>query len=97
MATEKATISVDLEKYARRELNFLKEVDAHPNLYNGSEVVKQAIWRYEQFWLPLKAKHQQQELEPPLDVGWLWHVHLLSPAAYRKDCQAAVGVSINRK
>ena len=27
------------------------------------------------------------ELLPPLDVHWVWHVHMLAPLAYRQDLQ----------
>ncbi len=37
-------------------------------------------------WLPLLAKYPDEDLEPPLDVHWIWHCHMLSPQAYRHDC-----------
>ncbi len=47
-------------------------------------------FRYESLWLPLLAKHPDDDLEPPLDVHWIWHCHMLSPQAYRADCRALV-------
>ena len=31
------------------------------------------------------------QLAPPLDVHWAWHVHMLAPFAYSKDCQRITG------
>jgi len=30
-------------------------------------------------------------LAPPLDVHWVWHVHMLSPVSYMLDCRCVVG------
>ena len=82
-------ISVDLVDAARKQLVFLREVDKHPDLYSG-ELVRQAIRRYEQLWLPLVAEHNGKEIAPPLDVHWVWHVHMLAPYYYEKDCLSLV-------
>ena len=51
--------------------------------------------RYEQFWLPLVAKYGEKvdgmKLIPPLDVGWIWHVHMLAPVKYHEDCVRLIG------
>ena len=78
-------IGVDLVDAARKQLVFLREVDKHPDLYTG-DLVRKAIRRYEQLWLPLAAEHNGKEIAPPLDVHWVWHVHMLAPYYYEKDC-----------
>jgi hypothetical protein len=34
---------------------------------------------------------------PPLDVHWVWHVHMLSPVNYREDCTTICGTVIDHK
>jgi hypothetical protein len=31
------------------------------------------------------------DFAPPVDVHWVWHVHMLAPVQYRADCQAVAG------
>ena len=56
------------------------------------------IRRYETCWLPLLAKYGQGEeaekLVPPLDVAWIWHVHMLAPVKYHKDCAKITGMKM---
>ena len=45
--------------------------------------------------MPLLAKkcsnwHEDLKLAPPLDIHWVWHVHMLCPVQYNKDCTATV-------
>ena len=52
-------------------------------------------FRYERFWLPLLQQHSRNTkedltLEPPDDVKWAWHVHLLAPNAYSRDLNQSV-------
>jgi len=39
------------------------------------------------------SKNSKTDLEfvPPLDIHWVWHVHMLAPVQYRADCQAIAG------
>ena len=30
-------------------------------------------------------------MSPPLDVYWIWHVHMLNPTGYAEDMQRIVG------
>ena len=90
---ENVVISVDLATLARHELTFLQEVDRHKELKREADI-KQAIWRYEQFWLPL-VQQQSSNLVPPLDVHWVWHCHMLSPRQYDKDCMLVVGCTVD--
>jgi hypothetical protein len=68
--------------------------------------LKEALRRYERLWLPLIAaqagpssntgngQQQQQgynQLVPPLDIAFLWHLHRLQPGLYSEDCQQLKG------
>lgn len=85
---KRAVISADLVKLAAYEVEFLQQVDSQWEL-RGEQSLRRAIWRYEQFWLPLIVR-SKQPLVPPLDVHWIWHCHMLSPRQYDKDCTALV-------
>lgn len=37
--------------------------------------------------LPCRLPQPWQQLAPPLDVAFVWHLHRLSPSAYAADCQ----------
>ena len=87
-------ISVDLVYAAHRELAFLRKVDSYPALYEGP-VVKNALRRYELFWLPLAAEHDN--LAAPLDIHWVWHCHMLAPLYYEKDCLRVVYKVVDHK
>ena len=72
-------LSVDLVKESLRHLVFLKEVDKVVDL-KKDHVIYNAIRRYERLWLPLVGRFQDDAngpLEPPLDVHWVWHTHML--------------------
>lgn len=87
------SFSVDLVEAARRQLVFIKKVDQYrPSLYSGP-MVAEAIRRYEMFWLPLLAEADQShaELCGPIDVEWVWHVHLLAPLHYKEDTYTILG------
>lgn len=51
-------------------------------------VLRRAIWRYEHCWVPLLLDHVRctkkgkLPLVAPLDVAWIWLVHLLHPLSY---------------
>ena len=91
----KVKVSVPLPDMMLRQLAFLKEVDRWPCLYGG-RAVGEAIRRYERLWLPLAAQYDRP-LEAPLDVHWVWHVHMLAPRCYIRDCQALVGCVVQHK
>ncbi len=59
--------------------------------------MKNAIRRYETCWLPLVAEHNGKEVAPPLDVHWVWHVHMLAPYYYEKDCLHIVNMVPDHK
>ena len=55
------------------------------------------IFRYELFWLPLLAQHPTVDLAAPLDIAWVWHVHMLSPLSYERDCNEIVSVLVDHR
>lgn len=82
----KIPISVELADGAAHLWEFLRLVDDHPWLYEGLHV-HNAVRRYELFWLPMVAKADPRiPLAPPLDIKWIWYVHMISPYAYNRDC-----------
>jgi len=84
---------LDLVQGAKNLLDFLGLVDEHPSLFSGP-VLKNAIRRHEHLWLPLIALQQRMygrtNLAAPLDIAWVWHVHMLAPHHYEKDCDNIV-------
>ena len=93
---------VDLRSAAPKQVQFLKQVYAERWLHNA-EVLKVAVYRYEKFWLPLLRKNFNENLDledtliPPIDVDWVWHVHMLSPTSYKKDCSRYFGRLIDHR
>ena len=96
--------SLDLEMAARQELNFLKLVDEKGILYER-DLIRYALYRYETLWLPFLKRTsakgdesvvvQPSARKPPLDVRWVWHVHLLNPRMYESDCKRVLGASFS--
>jgi len=55
-------------------------------------------YRYELFWLPLVAQTSvTEDIAAPLDIAWVWHVHMLSPISYEKDCNEVVSTLVDHK
>ena len=80
------TLGIDLIQAAKNELEFLKLVDNYPTLCKGP-VVKNAIRRYELFWLPFTSTSPKVSFQAaPLDIAWVWHAHMLAPGYYEEDC-----------
>ncbi|KAI8474937.1 MAG: hypothetical protein J3K34DRAFT_406328 [Monoraphidium minutum] len=78
---------------AAAHMRLLHAVDAFPRggLCQGA-YLKEALRRYEDVWLPLLSARRLagqpwQDLVPPLDVAFVWHLHRLSPSLYAADCQ----------
>lgn len=81
--------SVELLTLANQHLEFLKEVDSIAHFLHQPHVIANAMRRYENYWLPLMAHYVDRNSEdflPPIDVHWMWHVHMLCPRQYRSDC-----------
>ncbi|KAH9300474.1 hypothetical protein KI387_012057 [Taxus chinensis] len=90
---------LDLVSAAKEQLLFLASVDRSRFLYEGP-AVQRAIYRYQQCWLPLLAKHTESgtakfPLVAPLDCEWIWHCHRLNPVQYAKDCEKIYGKTID--
>lgn len=71
-------------------LNMLCEVEKYPALYTNHKTLRNALRRYECVWVPLLARAgasgvHYASLAPPLDVQWVWMVHLLCPRKYIPD------------
>lgn len=46
--------------------------------------------RYER-WLRLKQMYPRQRLAPTRDIDLFWHLHMLAPVAYHRDCMRNFG------
>lgn len=55
------------------------------------------MFRYELFWLPLVAQSPNVPAAAPLDIAWVWHVHILSPLSYERDCNEIVSTFVDHK
>jgi hypothetical protein len=42
-------------------------------------------------WLRLKQRHPRARLAPTRDIDLFWHLHMLSPVAYHRDCMQMFG------
>uniref|UniRef100_A0A0N4ZFU5 SH3 domain-containing protein n=1 Tax=Parastrongyloides trichosuri TaxID=131310 RepID=A0A0N4ZFU5_PARTI len=93
----KNCISINLLTACQREVNFLRMIDRKAPILYDINVIKNAIRRYELYWLPMQASSPDVERIPPLDVHWVWHVHMLSPSHYEKDCKMICGSVIDHK
>ncbi|XP_028399094.1 uncharacterized protein LOC114522569 isoform X2 [Dendronephthya gigantea] len=90
-------ISVELTESAVHLWEFLKLIDNYPWLYEGLHV-HNAVRRYEVYWLPLVAKiDPRYPMAAPLDIEWVWYVHMLSPYAYNRDCLHRFGQVVNHR
>ena len=89
---------VDFVEAAQNELQFLKIVDQHPNLFQGP-VFKNALRRYELLWLPLfkGVNVDGRELQAPLDVEWIWQARILDGSFYEKDCRNIVSREVDHR
>jgi hypothetical protein len=98
-SSAKIVLSLDLRIAAAREIDFLEKVWNEKWLHH-QQVLKIAVYRYETFWLPfLKTQTGKTDLDfvPPIDIHWVWHVHMLSPREYQNDCFRLFGRSFDHK
>lgn len=89
-------LDVDLEDAAFNHVDILSRFDQYPCLFHG-KYLEEALRRYEQFWLPLASAHRDKLLAAPLDIEWVWDCHILSPVAYRNDCEKHFGGWVDHK
>lgn len=89
---------IDFVEAAQSELQFLRLVDHHPHLFED-HVFKNALRRYELFWLPLfkSVDVDGKELQAPLDIEWIWQAHILDCSAYERDCRNIVSKEVDHR
>ena len=76
------TVTVDLIAASNRSDDFPEEWSLHER--------QQALGRYIK-WLGLKERHPRARLAPTRDIDLFWHLHMLSPVAYVRDCMKLFG------
>ncbi len=80
--TEMPVVSVDLLDAAERS-------DTFPQDWSADQRSRSLV-RYLK-WLRLKTLHPTARLAPTRDVDLFWHLHMLSPVAYYRDCMRLFG------
>jgi hypothetical protein len=55
--------------------------------------LEQRTKSYERYlkWLGLKLKNPSVRLAPTRDIDLFWHLHMLAPVAYHRDCMRSFG------
>ena len=81
-----------LVQEAEKMVKFLKQVEKVSDSLHQNHVIHNAVRRYETIWLPLLVRNTEGFLEPPLDVHWAWHVHMLCPRKYAADCKGLLSM-----
>ena len=85
----------DFISTAQYEYDFLQSIANNPSLFT-IQVIKHAIFRYEAYWLPFAGSFRDNaQLAAPLDIAWIWHVHMLSPYDYETDCITITGKPVD--
>ncbi len=79
---------VNLAKGAVYELEILREIVESQKRLQDPKLLKVSIFRYEKLWLPFLNKFSRNiltdlEFTPPIDVHWIWIVHMLLPQQYQ--------------
>ena len=67
---KKLPSQIDLVTAAQAEYEFLRMVDEYPAL-SREPVIRNTIYRYKQYWLPLVADYGEIFLPAPLDIEWV--------------------------
>ena len=75
-------LSVDLFEAAERS-------DDVPESWSR-EQRERAVARYIK-WLRLKQLNPQARMAPTRDIDVIWHLHMLAPVAYHRDCMRLFG------
>jgi hypothetical protein len=76
------TISVDLVAASYRS-------DTFPQEWSRADR-ERALVRYEK-WLQLVRRHPDARVAPTPDIDLFWHLHMLWPVAYVRDCTRLFG------
>jgi hypothetical protein len=75
-------VTLDLHRAARRSESFPKDW--------SPERTAAAIARYERFLL-LVAEDPTRPVAPTREIDRIWHLHMLDPVAYHRDCTRLFG------
>lgn len=86
--------STDLVNSAYLHLCFLDKVDNFEKILQGA-ALRHACQRYEQLWLPFAYRNRNVEMVAPIDIYWLWYIHMLQPLAYRRDCRKMLKTTLD--
>ena len=90
-------VHIDLVDSAQNLFDLLRAFDETPSLYSHLAVT-QALRRYQQYWLPLLANHNEAlSLPAPRDIEWVWYLHLLHPSSYQTYCEERFGKIVNHQ
>ena len=94
---KKIVFSTDLIEGALNHLEFLKQVNLSKAILLNENLLKKAVYRYENIWLPFVASFNSDDIRlvPPLDIEIVWHSHMLCPIEYNADCIKMFGKLLN--
>jgi hypothetical protein len=79
-------LSVDLVAASWRSDDFPAEL--------GPEARAESALRYRK-WLALKQRFPELRMAPTRDIDAFWHLHMLSPVAYQRDCARLFGRTLD--
>lgn len=82
VANESTVVTVDLIRASYRSESFPQEWT--------DEQRRQSLDRYLK-WLRLKQMNPTRRLAPTRDIDMFWHLHMLAPVAYHRDCMTLFG------
>ncbi|XP_074301792.1 glycine-rich domain-containing protein 1-like [Silene latifolia] len=90
------SVSIDLVEAAKTHLKFLDALEHRNRFLFEDHALQRAVYRYNAFWLPLLAKHEEnpvseEALIVPFDCELIWHCHRLNPVRYKFDCEKLFG------
>jgi len=85
-------INVDLHALSSVYLDTLDTWKEFTKSAASGNKLTRLVYRYEQLWLPLLASwNPNDEVEPPNDVHWIWHLHQLLTVSYSSYCVRRFG------
>ena len=73
---------------------YLTSIDRWKQFYalaSKEAIIRRLVHRYEHMWMPMLAEWQQVDLEPPADIHWLWHIHMVQSNHYVVYCRERFG------
>lgn len=95
------TNNFNLVEQTLNYIDFLKLIDNSKIIYEEN-ILSRAVYRYETLWIPFcltisySIGENCSKIFPPLDVGWVWHCHILS-SQYLKDLKINFGKIIDHR